>query len=137
MTSNPWFEVGYGGDTPDWSDQISGLDDRNRPQPYKQPCVKISGQKMSLNPEEGADTGLSASLPDADGEVGENNAQPDMNGNTPVAWTGSSERVFNPLNIGDPATVADAGNTNQEVFDTQAKRDVQRHQQQRARRMLD
>lgn len=136
MTDNPWYQKNYGGDTPDWSDQISGLDDRNRPQPYTQPCVKNSGQKTAFDPEEGADTGLSATLPDAAAEVDENNVQPDTNENTPLAWTGSSERVFNPLNIGDPATVADAGNINQEVFDTQVKRDEQMHQQQRARRML-
>lgn len=133
MTFNPWYLLEYGGDTPDWSDQISGLEDRNRPRPYNQPCVQASGQNTLLNSEEGADTGLSAALPDADEEVDETNIQPDMNENTPVAWAGSSGRGFNPLNIGNSATVADVGITNQEVFDTQVKRDAQRHQQQRTR----
>lgn len=128
---NPWSQAGYGGDNPDYSDQISGLEDQNRPHGYHQPCVKNSGKTTSFNPEEGADTGLSAALPVATEAA---DVEPGTNENTPLAWTGFSDGVFNGLNVGDSAT---AGGTTQETFDTQVKRSVPRQQRQRgARRML-
>lgn len=130
---NPWSTLGYGGDSPDYSDPISGLEDQNQPNSYRQPCVKNSGTKTSLNPEAGADL---ADLPVAAEAINENQVEPGTNENTPLAWTGASEGVSNGFNIGDSTTVPDAGNINQEVFGTQVRRNVPRHQQQRARRVL-
>ena len=128
---NPWSTLGYGGDTPDYSDPISGLEDQNRPHSYRQPCVKNSETKTSLNPEAGADI---ADLPVAAEMI--DGVEPSTNENTPLAWTGASEGVSNGYNVEDSTTVPDAGNINQEVFGTQGKRNVPRHQQQQARRVL-
>lgn len=135
-TENPWYALGYGSDTPDYSDPISGLEDRNRPRPYRQPCVKGSEKKTSFDPEEGADLGLSAALPVAAEASNGYQVEPGLNENTPIAWTGSPEGGFNGFNIGDSATVPDVGNINQGVFETQVKRNVPRHQRERARQML-
>lgn len=130
---NPWATLGYGGDSPDYSDPISGLEDQNRPSSYRQPCVKNPETKTSLNPEAGADI---ADLPVAAEAINENQVEPGINENTPLAWTGAPEGVSNGFNIGDSATVPDAGNINQEVFGMQVRQNVPRHQQHRARRVL-
>lgn len=80
--------------------------------------------------------GLSAALPFAAEATDEYRVEPGLNENTPLAWTGSSEGLLNGFNIGDSATLPDAENINQDVFEKKAKRNVPRHQQQRARRML-
>lgn len=122
--------MGYGGDTPDYSDPISGLEDLNRPHSYRQPCVKSSEKKTA---EAGADMGSFAALPVAAEAVNEDQIEPGTNENTSI---GLSEGVLNGFNIGDSATVPDAGNINPEVFGAQVKRNIPRHQQQRVRRML-
>lgn len=127
---NPSFTLEYGGDSPDYSDPISGLENRNLPHSSRQPCVKRSEKKTSLNPEEGADVGLSAAFSVAAEASNGYQVEPELNENTPLASTGSPEG-FNGVNNGDSAIVPDAGNINQEVFETQVKRNVPRHQQQR------
>lgn len=128
---NPWSTLGYGGDKPDYSDPISGLEDRNRPNSNRQPCVKNSATKTSFNPDAGAVMpDLSVAAEAIDG------VEPSTNANTPLVWTGASEGVSDGYNVGDYANVPDAGNINQEVFGTQFKRNVPGHQQQQARRVL-
>lgn len=131
---NPWSTLGYGSDSPDYSDPISGLEDRSRLQ-TKQPCDKSSGKKTSFNPNEEVDVGSSAAFPVAAEAADEYHVEPGMDENTPLAWTGLSDGVFNGFNIGDSAAVADTGNFN-EGFDKRMKRNVQRQQRQQARKIL-
>lgn len=131
---NPWSSLRYGSDSPDYSDPISGLENRNHLQ-TKQLCEKSPGKKTSFNPEEGVDIGSSAAFPVAAEAADEYRVEPGMDENTPLAWTGLSDGVFNGFDIGDSATVADTGNFNQ-VFDKRMKRTVQRKQRQQARKIL-
>lgn len=133
-TENPWSSARYGNDSPDYSDPISGLEDRNALR-SKQPCAKSSGKKTSFNPEEGADMGSSAAFPVAAEAADEYHDEPGTNENTPLAWTGLPDGVFNGFNIEDSAAVADAGNFG-EVFDKRMKRSVSRQQRRQARQIL-
>lgn len=81
------------------------------------------------------DIGSSAAFPVAAEAADEYRVEPGMDENTPLAWTGLSDGVFNGFDIGDSATVADTGNFNQ-VFDKRMKRTVQRKQRQQARKIL-
>lgn len=117
-TENPWFNLQYGGNLPDYSDPISGLEDRGRSQ-TKQPCEK-PGKKTSFNPEEGVNIGSSAAFPVAAEAADEYPVESSLDENTPLAWTGFSDGGSNGLNIGDSAAV-DTGIFNQ-VFDKLRKR---------------
>lgn len=134
---NPWSAMDYGDESPDYSDQISGLEDRNRPH-ITQPCVKKSGKKTAFDPEEGAGIGSSAALPVAAEAANEYHVEPGVNENTPLAWTGFPDGIFNGFENQDSAAVADAGNFNDadDVFDSQVKRSVPRRKRQQARQIL-
>lgn len=115
---------------------LRSLENCNLPHSSRQACVKTSEKKTSPNPEEGADVGLSAALSVAAEASNGYQVEPGLNENTPLASTGSPEGGFNGFTNGDSAIVPDAGNINHEVFETQVKRNVPRHQQQRVRRKL-
>lgn len=87
-----------------------------------------------MYPEEGADMGSSAAFPVAAEAAEEYHVEPGMNENTPLAWTGLSDGVFNEFDIGNSAAVADAGNFNG-VFDKRMKRSVPRQQRRQARQI--
>lgn len=123
---NPWSSLQYGSDSPDYSDPISGLEDRGRLQ-TKQPCEQFSRDKTSFIPEEGVNV--------ADEAADEYHVETGLDENTPLAWTYLSDGEFNGFNIGDSAAV-ETGNFNQ-VFDKRRKRTVQRQQLQQARKILD
>lgn len=134
---NPWSSLGYGRDSPDYSDPISGLENRNRG--TKQACARpvptvAPGKKTSFNHEEEVDIVSSGAFPAADA-ADEYHVESGLDENTPLAWTGLSDEVFNGFNIGDSAAIADTGNFNQ-VFDKRMKRTVQRKQRQQARKIL-
>lgn len=136
---NPWSSLGYGGDSPGYSDPISGLDDRNSRS--KQPCEKrpgpgprptpSPGKQTSFNNDEGVDLASSAAFTAADA-ADEYHVESGLDENTPLAWTGLSDEVFNGFNIGDSDAIAGTGNFNQ-VFNKRMKRTVQRQQRQQAR----
>lgn len=85
---NPRFTLEYGGDSPDYSDPISRLENRNLLHSSRQPCVKSSEKKTSLNPEEGADVGLSAALSVVAEASNGYQVEPELNEITPLASTG-------------------------------------------------
>lgn len=106
---NPWSSLGYGGDSPNYSDPISGLENRSRFR-TKQPCEKGPAKVTSFNHEEGVDTVSSAAFPVAADAADEYDVDSGLDENTPLAWTGLSDEIFNGFNIGqDSAAIADTG----------------------------